>query len=167
MDYRYNGRVTTRELMCDAMRSRKFAYALHKLKVSARLRCPECEQGRLFERCFRVFRMKKTCDYCKVRFERTSGDAIGGVYINVALAELTAMGGFFAVHALFAPPIMLQLFFWVPYVLAFCVLGYKPARGLWIGVMYLTGGIYADPDYQREYIAPTTRTYGRTPQENE
>jgi hypothetical protein len=31
---------------------------------------------------------------------------------------------------------------------------YPFARGLWVAFLYLTGGVYADPDYEREYIAP-------------
>jgi hypothetical protein len=47
-----------------------------------------------------------------------------------------------------------QLFIWVPYILAFTVLFYRRARGLWVGVMFMTGGVYPDPDYEREYFAP-------------
>lgn len=150
------------------MRSRNFSYIGHKLKVGFQLRCPNCEQGKLFAgRGIRRFNMVQTCPYCDVRFERFSGDAIGGVYINVAVTEFTSMTGFFLVNSLFHPPIMAQLFIWVPYALIFLVLFTPRAKGIWTAVMWLTGGVYADPDYTREYIAPKHVPYNRTPQEHE
>lgn len=137
---------------------------LRKLGVGLRLRCPVCEQGRMFTG---LFRLHPTCPYCLSRYERGSGDAIGGVYINVALAEITALMGFFTVHTLFSPPIYAQLFIWVPYILVFVLLFYRHARGLWIGVLFLTGAVYPDPDYTREYIAPAAALRGRAPQEHE
>ncbi|MFW5748321.1 MAG: DUF983 domain-containing protein [Chloroflexota bacterium] len=133
------------------MRSRRTAYMLHKLRVGLRRRCPECEQGRLFES---YFRMRAVCSYCEARFSRHSGDAIGSVYINVALAELTALMGFFLLHAVTDIPIIHQLVIWIPYLVIFTIAFYPLARGLWVSVLYLTGGIYPDPDYQNEYIAP-------------
>ncbi len=136
------------------MHSRNLRYLLHKFRVGFNLRCPACELGRLFEGGRHPYKLKPTCDYCGSRFARGSGDAIGGVYINVAIAEFTALGGFFAVHALFSPPIMWQLFIWIPYVILFSLWFFRHARGLWITLTYLMGGIYPDPDYTREYVRP-------------
>jgi uncharacterized protein (DUF983 family) len=146
------------------MRCHKPAYLAHKLKAGFRLRCPHCEHGRLFDRWFH---MREVCPYCQSRFERSSGDGIGGIYINVALAELIAIAGFFAIHELFSPPIMLQLAFWLPFILVFTLLFYPYARGLWTAILYLTGGIYPDPDYDCEYIAPAEILAGRPSLENE
>jgi len=150
------------------MHSRNAAYILRKLWVGFTLRCPNCEQGRLFNRHRRFnLHMESTCPYCEVRFERNSGDSIGAVYINVALAELTAMTGFFTINSLFHPPMLHQLVFWVPYIVVFALLFYPRARGLWTGVLWLTGGVYADPDYMRDYIAPKSMPQDREPQESD
>ena len=82
---------------------------------------------------------------------------IGSAYITILLAELSALIGFFGVQAAFAPPITTQLMFWVPYLLVFSVVFYPVARGLWVAILYLTGGVYPDPDYTREYYGPTNR----------
>lgn len=111
--------------------------------------------------------MREKCPYCQSRFERSPGDTIGGVYINVALAELSALAGFFTVDAVLHPPILHQLYFWIPYVLVFCALFYRHARGLWLAVLHLTGAIYPDPDYEREYISPRHVRRGKTPQRHE
>jgi uncharacterized protein (DUF983 family) len=136
------------------MKSKNFSYTLHKLRLSLRGRCPECEQGQMFQS---YFALRETCPYCDVRFSRNAGDAIGGVYINVAIAELTALIGFSLVNSFTSLPIIHQLLIWIPYLIIFTIVFYPYARGLWIGVTYLIGGIYADPDYHKEYIAPYHR----------
>lgn len=148
------------------MRSRAWSTIRHKLLVGLWLRCPECEQGKLMKHHFRV---EEKCPYCGVRFERAHGEAIGAVYINVAVGELTALTGFFIVHALTNMPIMHQLFIWIPYMLIFTVLFYPRARGLWISISYLMGEIYADMDYEYgEYIATEhRRRLDRAPHEHE
>lgn len=139
------------------MHSRSLRYILHKFRTGFALRCPNCEQGRLFAGGRFGYALQPTCDYCAVRFARGSGDAIGGVYINIAIAEFTALTGFFAVDSLLGPPVMLQIFIWIPYVILFSLLFFRHARGLWIALMYLSGGVYADPDYTREYLRPIDR----------
>lgn len=130
--------------------------AVRKFYVSAiRRRCPECERGGMFVNHFQI---RETCAYCGARFFRDPGDSIGAVYINVVVAELTALAGFFLVHEAFHAPIMLQLIFWIPYVLIFSLWFYPIARGAWVAFLYLTGGVYPDPDYEREYIAPYHQT---------
>lgn len=142
------------------MRSRKPSYALHKLRIGLALRCPSCERGRLFES---GYRLNKTCPYCEARFERSSGDSIGGVYINVALAEITALVGYFLTEHLFHPPALLQLAFWIVYIVIFALVFYRPARGLWTAVIFLTGGVYADMDVDRQYISKETVSMGHPP----
>lgn len=146
------------------MRSRKFSYYYHKLKTGFRLRCPVCEQGKMFSG---LFRMTPVCPYCLSRFERAAGESIGGVYINVAAAEFTAVGGFFLVNSLFEPPVMHQLLFWIPYVIVFTLFFYRHARGLWVGLLFLFDAVYPDPDYEREYIAPDHVRAGRAHHEHE
>jgi uncharacterized protein (DUF983 family) len=135
------------------MRSQSLSYIVHTFSIGLRLRCPNCNQGRLFQR---GFHMHETCPYCDVRFTRGSGDTVGSVYINLALAELTAVIGFFTLHTLIDMPILHQLFIWIPYVLVFTLAFYRQSRGLWVVIVYLTGGLYPDPDYTREYINPNS-----------
>jgi uncharacterized protein (DUF983 family) len=133
------------------MRLRSALRPLTALWSGLRLRCPACRLGRLFER---RLRLRETCPYCGVRFERASGESLGGAYINTALTIVVALGGFFVSQRLWDPPAEAQLVFWAGFALLFPLLSYRVARGLWISVAYLTGGVYADPDYEREYIRP-------------
>lgn len=119
--------------------SRRF----HIFRVTFRLRCPNCARGRIFTG---LFAMNKTCPECGVRFERQDGESVGGMYINLALAELLTVGGYFLVNALFHPPFEPHLLFWVIFNIAFVALFYRHARSMWIGLTYMTGGVYADAD---------------------
>lgn len=126
-------------------------YRLRVLWTVFRLRCPNCGRGRIFTG---LFAMNKTCPDCGVRFERESGESVGGMYINLGLAELLTMGGFFLVNALFQPPFVPHLTFWVIFNVVFIAVFYRHARSLWIGTSYLTGGVYVDTDDEREFQRP-------------
>ncbi|MFN8563208.1 MAG: hypothetical protein U0703_16710 [Anaerolineae bacterium] len=49
---------------------------------------------------------------------------------------------------------MPHLVFWVIFNVVFIAVFYRHARSLWIGTSFLTGGVYADPDDEREYQRP-------------
>lgn len=117
------------------------AYYLEKLWLGFRQRCPNCGQGKMFSG---LFHMEPTCPYCHVRYERSSGESLGGMMIGLIIAELIMVGGYLLSETLFHPPLEFQLIFWVTFNIAFCLIFYRPARGMWISVTYLSGGVYAD-----------------------
>ncbi len=125
------------------MENSGLSYVIHKLWVGFRLRCPNCEQGRMF-RSF--FNMNPTCPECGVRFERSSGESLGGVMINLIVAELVTIGGFFLSETLFHPPLLFQIVFWISFNILLVLAFYRPSRGMWVSVAYLTGGVYRDPE---------------------
>lgn len=112
---------------------------LRKLWVAARLRCPHCEQGRMFT----GFNLNATCPVCHVAFERREGESVGGMMINLVIVETSAVAGFFLVDILTDIPPTTQLWFWMPYSLLMPLLLYRTSRALWIGVAYLNGDVYA------------------------
>ncbi|MFN8527571.1 MAG: DUF983 domain-containing protein [Anaerolineae bacterium] len=107
------------------------------------LRCPHCGIGRTFSG---LFKANELCAHCGVRFERHSGESVGGMYINLSIAETTTMGGFFLFNTLFHFPVVPHAIFWVLYNIAFVTYFYNRSRSLWVGVNYLTGGVYRDDD---------------------
>lgn len=121
----------------------RLRYRLHVLWTVFRLRCPNCGIGRIFTG---LFTMNKTCPNCGVRFERESGESVGGMYINLSLAEVLTVGGFFLANALFQPPFVPHLAFWIIFNVVFITLFYRHARSLWIGTTFLTGGVFVDRD---------------------
>lgn len=129
------------------MRTWSLSQVVHKLWVGTALRCPNCEQGRMFTG---LLAMNKQCSVCGVRFERQSGESVGGMYINLGLAELTAIPGFFLIDALFHPPFVPHLLFWLVYTLVFCLLFYRHARGMWVSISYLTGSVKTDEAHEQE-----------------
>lgn len=120
------------------------AEQIHKLRVGASLRCPNCEQGRMFAG---FFRMHETCAVCGVRFERSSGESLGGMMVNLVVAELLTIGGFFASYVLLRPDDMTPLIiFWLAFDVVFVLAFYRPARGMWVAVTHLTSGLTTDEE---------------------
>jgi len=115
---------------------------LHKLRVGATLRCPNCEASRMFTG---LFQMRETCLVCSVRFERSSGESLGGMMLNLVVVELLTVGGFFLSYFLLRPADMTPLIaFWLAFDVLLVLAFYRPARGLWVAVAYLTGGLTVD-----------------------
>jgi uncharacterized protein (DUF983 family) len=101
-----------------------------------RLRCPQCRRGRMFAV---RFTMHQSCPLCGLLFERSSGEITGGMGINAFVSETVvfivgaALGWFTAVPL---GPLLggLTLF-----AIAFPIAFYRPSRGLWASILYLTG----------------------------
>jgi uncharacterized protein (DUF983 family) len=119
----------------------KLRHYVHKLLVGMFLRCPNCEQGRMFTGLFSI---RETCPVCNVRFERLQGESVGGTLVNLVFAELLSVGGFIVSESLFHPPLAFQLIFWVSFNILFVVFFYRYARGIWVAFAYLSGGVYPD-----------------------
>lgn len=128
------------------MATQSWSWVAHKLWVGLRLRCPNCEQGEMFTSLMNI---RRECPVCGVRFERQSGESVGGMYFNLGIASMTSLGGFFIADALFHPPLWPHIVFWTVYILLFCLLFYRHSRGLWVAISYVTGGVQRDEDYQR------------------
>ncbi|MDX1993221.1 MAG: DUF983 domain-containing protein [bacterium] len=137
------------------MQYRKQSSALKKLWCGVIVRCPNCERGAMFQG---LFRMNATCPVCGVRFERRDGESLGGMMFTLGFAEVLSVGGFFLTEALFAPPLLVQLAVWTVFTVAFCVLFYRSGRGLWVSVVYLTGGVYRDDEAPPPKTPPTDWT---------
>ena len=119
------------------------AEQIHKLRVGASLRCPNCEQGPLFSG---FFKMHDTCPVCHVRFERSSGESLGGMMVNLVVAELLTVGGFFLSYILLGSPSNMTplIIFWLAFDVLFVLGFYRPARGMWVAVTHLTSGLKRD-----------------------
>ena len=115
---------------------------LKKLWLGFRLKCPNCEDGSMAEG---LIGLKQECDVCHVKFERKPGESAGASIIWVGVLPLIAMIIFFAIE-LSNPGTSLWISAGIPlgFVVIAGVLGYRNARGLWIAISYLTGGVYAD-----------------------
>jgi uncharacterized protein (DUF983 family) len=145
------------------MLGRSWKDILHILMVGRSLRCPNCERGRLFRK---GFIMNETCPYCGVRFERQPGESVGAMYLTEGLTSIVAILGYFIVDLLFHPPFVPHLIVWIIIVILFSLWAYRPSRGMWVAITYLTGGVYRDPDYEREYAGdagkPSTDAINRS-----
>jgi uncharacterized protein (DUF983 family) len=137
------------------MPPRSLPYLIRILKRSLRLRCPSCGHGSVYGH---GLRLNETCPYCEVRYERAAGESLGAVYLTSGMMILLIFGGFWLLDVVLDTDATLFLALWILVVMGSQVVMYRLARSLWIGIAYLTGGVYADPDYEREYIAPRIHT---------
>src|SRR5258706_5202283 len=127
------------------MGSKSMSYYRPKLFLGLALRCPNCGQGKMFDG---LFKMNPTCPYCHVRYERRPGESVGGMYINLGLAEVLSLGGFFIGQFILGGPLIYHIVFWVLFNIAFVVLFYRHSRGLWVAFNYLVGSVHPDSPYQ-------------------
>src|SRR5258708_26811317 len=97
----------------------KLGYYLKILLRGLFLRCPNCGEGVIFHG---LFTMDSTCPHCHVRYERKSGESIGGMFINLPLVEILSIGGYFLTQWLFAPPAIVQVVFWGTFNIVFVLL---------------------------------------------
>lgn len=116
---------------------------LRKLWLGLRLRCPRCERGRMFRGLFRI---EECCPLCGARYERQAGESIGGTLINLVVVEVLTVIGLVVTQTLLRPPLLFQLSFWISFNVVFVILFYRHARGLWVSITYLSGGVYPDAE---------------------
>jgi uncharacterized protein (DUF983 family) len=110
------------------------------LLCCARLTCPACRRGSMFRG---YFTMNVRCPVCGNIFERDAGEVTGGISINTMLKATHAVFG--AALAFFTDlPIELLLTVLITATILFPLWFYRRARGLWTGVLYLTGSIFED-----------------------
>ncbi len=101
-----------------------------------RQRCPRCHRGRMFAT---AARMNERCPVCGLQFEGRSGEVTGGMGINMVLTlfVVIVVGGGLALFTRYPlPPILGAL---TLFAIIFPIAFYRPSRGLWAGVLYLTG----------------------------
>jgi uncharacterized protein (DUF983 family) len=130
-----------------AREKKPFSYYVNKLWLGLMLRCPNCGKGKTFKTLFHI---EKVCDHCGVRFERLSGESVGGMYINLGAAEFLSFAGYLITDILFRPPLLPEIAFWVTFNILFVVFFYRHSRSIWVAISYLAGGVMTDEDYERK-----------------
>ena len=56
---------------------------MSRLRAIARLRCPRCMDGAVFES---LWRMHPLCPRCKLKYEREQGYFVGAMYVSYGMA---------------------------------------------------------------------------------
>lgn len=103
--------------------------------------CPACGHGRMFRS---LFKMNVRCPVCGIIFERDMGEVTGGMAINVTVTSMgaTIAAAYFAL--LTDIPALPLIGLLGAGTVAFALLFYRHARGLWAGILYLTGSMFED-----------------------
>lgn len=115
---------------------------LQALTRGAMLRCPNCGHATISDSLWTV---NQECRVCHVIFERKSGESAGASIIWLSTLPIMALIIFFVMYALNSSlPVWLLAGIPVLFVLIIGVVGYRHVKGVWIGIAYLTGDVYAD-----------------------
>lgn len=112
------------------------------LKTTLLGRCPACGQASVFAG---VYRLKRTCPSCQVRFERDPGHFLGALAVAYGLGVLTV--------AVLAAVLVWRfgLFTGLEWALigaslAAVPLLYRPAKAWWLWWTWAAGFVYRDDD---------------------
>jgi uncharacterized protein (DUF983 family) len=89
-----------------------------------------------------TYRMQVLCRQCGLQFEPDPGEMTGGMAINMVLTSVLGTAGaiYFAVFT--TTPMGWTAFGLGAAATVFGLLFHRPARGLWVSVLYVTGAIY-------------------------
>ncbi len=112
---------------------------LNILLRGARLRCPCCGYGRLFQSAFTMY---DRCTACDEKFEREPGQWFGAIYINLALTVALAVTGFVITQSFTVLTMPQQLTIWVPVSVLGPLVFFRFAKGLWTSIIFLGEGLY-------------------------
>lgn len=101
------------------------------------LRCPRCRRGRMFSS---FFTMRRECPVCGLVFERSSGEITGGMGINISVTLTIVIIGALWIGLDQSLPLLPLLFaLLIAGGVIFPILFYPISRGMWAGILYLTG----------------------------
>ena len=104
-------------------------------------RCPLCGRGRLFHSYYKV---RERCDHCGVHFEPTSGQSTGAMAINLVLTILLGFIGGIVLVLRYPDRLVVALAALLVVMALFHIVFYRFARGLWLGLMVMTGDLSHD-----------------------
>lgn len=106
-------------------------------------RCPLCGRGKLF---YAYYKVRERCDHCGVRYEPTSGQSTGGMAINLVLTMFLGFAGGILLVLRYPDRLFVGLAALLAVMALFHIIFYRFARGLWLGIMVMTGDLSHDRD---------------------
>ncbi len=97
------------------------------------LKCPQCGEGKLFQKWFTMF---SHCTVCELEFEREQGYFIGAMYINYGATVFLVFPGYFAFELFTAVPFLVNFCIWGTVSAVFPVFFYRYSKSLWLNIDY-------------------------------
>jgi uncharacterized protein (DUF983 family) len=99
-----------------------------------RLRCPVCGEGKLYRRCFSMYRQ---CPACHFTYAREAGYYTAAVAINIFLSEVFVLAVVLPMAAYNAVPLVTLLLAGGVGVCILPLLFYHHAKSLWMSIEHL------------------------------
>ena len=85
------------------------------------------------------FKMHETCPVCGLPFERSSGEITGGMGINTVLTLLIVLFSGIYIGVTPSVPALPAFGAIVLVAILFPIVFYRSSRGIWAGILFLTG----------------------------
>jgi uncharacterized protein (DUF983 family) len=104
------------------------------LKRGARLKCPRCGLGELFQG---FFSMRKDCPHCGLSCEPEMGYYVGAIYINYAFTVGIALAGYFLLDAYTDFSLKGQLILWIIFCVLFPLVFFRYSKSLWLSFDFI------------------------------
>lgn len=98
-------------------------------------RCPQCDEGALFES---RFGLTKSCTHCDLVYQREPGSMVGSMYLSAAVTEVFGAGIIALIWLATDWGAALSIGVGVPVVVAFTYAFLPISRALWVAVEYAT-----------------------------
>jgi uncharacterized protein (DUF983 family) len=112
-------------------------------------RCPHCGYGHIF-RTFYV--MAEGCAQCGRRYEGTGDQSTGAMGISLTLTLVVGFSGGILVVLYSADNLTLGMILLLLALSIFQALIYRVSRGLWIGLLCVTGAMDEDEHREEFYL---------------
>lgn len=111
---------------------------LRKLWLGARVTCPRCEKGEMFEGFFAI---RKRCPVCNVKLQPHSGDELGVIAVGYFLTLIPALLALVAAYA-YTDWTAYQLMFFFFFLCTAILIGlYRNMKGIWVAFVFLLTGL--------------------------
>ncbi|MEK6234640.1 MAG: DUF983 domain-containing protein [Planctomycetales bacterium] len=95
-----------------------------------RLRCPRCDEGRLFDGWFQ---MRPCCEHCDLDFRREPGFYLGSIYWNYGSTSLITMASYLIGFLVFKIPSNTLTMGLSAFCILFPIWFFRYSRSLWLG----------------------------------
>ncbi len=106
-------------------------------------RCPQCDQGHVFDGFLSV---RPKCEHCGVVFLRDAGSWTAGPVLSYMVGSVWFVGA--AIVAVATGSIFDPGMNWIlsGSTVVVVLVSMRPSKGLWVGMLHGAGLVYADPD---------------------
>lgn len=123
------------------------ASTLNTLVRGIRGRCPRCGVGKVRQG---MYGLVEKCPHCQARLERSAGESTGAMMLTLSSVPLPALLIAMWLYSRYQPNVALLVGGLVLGTIGAILLVHRYARGAWLAITHLSGGLLTDEEYQAQ-----------------